>query len=558
MEELSRTEGFWLSPKGSRLIYEAVDESHIPLYRITHQGQENGLSPSLKRGMSCEEVAQASKVSYEEHRFCFAGAKNPKVALGVVNTDSCNNTPIWFDLEQVFGPDFYLAKVEWLDGEDDSRDSAKAVIQLLDRRQVNLAVLLLDCETGGVTTLHVESAMEGAWINLNDAFRPLPFLNKDGISFNFLWASERDGYRHLYILESSLQDPAANQAGAKVVRRLTGPGEFIVEDILEVDKDNSCLYYMGTSPGKWLEKHLFRIKLDGDAPAVCLTESMQGQHSCVLNTKSGVLIDTVSSIEKAPVVSLYNLPDVSVNSLGEPVSILHDATQADGRISELGDALQPPTFHTFPSTDGKVTLQAAVYKPDPEQFGEGPWPLVVATYGGPHVQYVANTWGMMTADMRSQFLRANGFAVIKVDNRGSNRRGLVFEAPIQGNMGELEVADQTAGVEWAIKEGIADKNRVAVSGWSYGGYMALKCLTERPDVYHAAISGAPVTDWTLYDTAYTERYMGLPQDNPEGYAKSSALAKVKDIDGSLMLVHGKFWAVSYHLLSSISKKPTRF
>jgi dipeptidyl-peptidase-4 len=145
---------------------------------------------------------------------------------------------------------------------------------------------------------------------------------------------------------------------------------------------------------------------------------------------------------------------------------------------------------------------------------------------------------MMAADMRSQFLRANGFAVIKVDNRGSNRRGLVFEAPIWGNMGELEVADQVAGVKWAVKEGFADAERVAVSGWSYGGYMALKCLTDRPDIFHAAVSGAPVTDWTLYDTAYTERYMGFPQENVEGYAKASALAKVGDIEGSLLLCHG--------------------
>ena len=141
--------------------------------------------------------------------------------------------------------------------------------------------------------------------------------------------------------------------------------------------------------------------------------------------------------------------------------------------------------------------------------------------------------------MRSQFLRANGFAVLKVDNRGSNRRGLVFEAPIRSKMGEVEVADQVSGVEFVCKElGIADSSRVAVSGWSYGGYMALKCLTDRPDVFHAAISGAPVTDWTLYDTAYTERYMGLPQENPNGYAKSSALANVKDIQGSLLLCHG--------------------
>lgn len=128
--------------------------------------------------------------------------------------------------------------------------------------------------------------------------------------------------------------------------------------------------------------------------------------------------------------------------------------------------------------------------------------------------------------------------MIKVDNRGSNRRGLMFETAIFGNMGELEVADQAAGVKYAIDQGIANPNKVAVIGWSYGGYMALKCLSDRPSVFHAAVSGAPVTDWTLYDTAYTERYMDLPSLNVEGYQKASALNKVKDIEGSLMLCHG--------------------
>lgn len=536
-EELERSDGFWLSPKGSRIVYETVDESHIPSYRITHQGEDKGLAPTLESGMSCQDVTKASTVTYEEHRYPFAGGKNPKVKLGVVATDGSDNDVIWFNLDQVFGDDFYLAKVEWLPSDDDGADSTKIVIQLLDRRQEHLALLLLDCITGDVTTLHKESAIEGAWINLNNAFRPLKSESDEVIQF--VWASERDGYRHLYILEASKADSGStNKEGAKIVSRLTGPGEFIVEEILEVDDENKSIYYMGTSPENWLERHLFRVGLDGGGP-VCLTSSIPGQHSCVVNLKSGVLVDTVSSVQKAPIVSIHRLPVLDSDSgLGEPVSELHDAAKADDRIAALGDALQTPKFHTFPSTDGKVTLQAAIYTPDEDKYGKGPWPLVVATYGGPHVQYVANTWGMMTVDMRSQFLRANGFAVIKVDNRGSNRRGLVFEAPIKGNMGDLEVSDQVAGVEWAIEQGIADKDRVAVSGWSYGGYMALKCLTERPDIFHAAISGAPVTDWTLYDTAYTERYMGLPQENPEGYAKSSALAKVKDIEGSLLLCHG--------------------
>ena len=532
-EELDRPDGFWLSPSGTSLVFEQVDESHIPAYRITHQGEDKGLSPTLTDSMSTADVQKESTVTHEEHRYPFAGAQNPKVKLGVVSTTAAaasDNDVIWFDLEQVFGDDFYLAKVEWLKNNDNDDESTKIVVQLMDRRQQNLALLLLDAVTGTVTTLHVETAMDGAWINLNDAFR---MISSDNKSMQFLWASERDGYRHLYVLEASLKEKTA----AKVVRRLTGPGEFIVEQVVEMD--DTHVYYMGTAAEQWLEGHLFRVALNGNDPPTCLTGSVPGQHSCVVNIKAGLFVDTVSTVDQAPIVTIHKLPSLDEKSdtmPAEPLLQLHDAAKQDDRVAALN--LKAPTFHTFPSTDGKVTLQAAVYLPDETIHGKGPYPLVVATYGGPHVQYVQNTWGMMTADMRSQFLRANGFAVIKVDNRGSFRRGLVFEAPVYGNMGELEVADQVAGVEWAVGEGIADKDRVAVSGWSYGGYMALKCLAGRPDVFHAAVAGAPVTDWTLYDTAYTERYMGLPQENPEGYAKSSALAQVENIEGSLLLCHG--------------------
>ncbi|KAI2510457.1 serine-type peptidase [Fragilaria crotonensis] len=543
-EELERSDGFWLSPRGTRLAFEQVDESHIPAFRITHQGEAKGLSPTLKTTLSCADVAEQSTVTHEEHRYPFAGAQNPKVKLGVVPTNGHaifeNDNVLWFDLDQVFGDDFYLAKVEWLSTDADAGDSTndestKLVVQLLDRRQKKLALLLLDATTGSVSALHVEEAMEGAWINLNDGFR---VLQSNDESMRFLWASERDGYRHLYILDASLVDESNGLKEAKIVRRLTGPDESIVDKVLGLDETH--VYYMGTSPGRWLESHMFRVKLNGEGTPELLTGAVPGMHSCVLNLNARLYVDSVSTVDQPTVVAVYKLPSASEtvdeSIPAEQLLQLHDAGKDDNRVSAL--ALKPPTFHTFPSTDGQVTLQAAVYLPDEDIHGKGPWPLVVATYGGPHVQYVQNTWGMMTADLRSQFLRANGFAVIKVDNRGSNRRGLVFEAPIYGNMGAIEVEDQVAGVEWAVQQGIARRNQVAVSGWSYGGYMALKCLAGRPDVFHAAVSGAPVTDWTLYDTAYTERYMGLPQENPDGYAKSSALSEVRNIDGSLLLCHG--------------------
>merc|ERR1711957_613805 len=303
-------------------------------------------------------------------------------------------------------------------------------------------------------------------------------------------------------------------------QRLTGPGEFVVENVVDIDIDEdgvSSVYYMGTIPDRWLERHLFRASID-----------IEGGEKCKSNPEC-----LTKKIDQEQLQMQSHLPEEN-----DAIILLHSAAKADTRVSQFGRVLRPPTFHRINSLDNKVILQAALYLPDEESFGSGPYPLVVYTYGGPHVQFVQDAWTTSTADMRSQFLRTNGFAVLKLDNRGSSRRGLAFEMPIRKRMGEVEVDDQVAGVKWAITRKIADASRVAVSGWSYGGYMALKCLSDRPDVFQSAVSGAPVTDWMLYDTAYTERYNGLPAENAEGYLKSSALVNIKNIEGSLLLCHG--------------------
>jgi dipeptidyl-peptidase-4 len=144
----------------------------------------------------------------------------------------------------------------------------------------------------------------------------------------------------------------------------------------------------------------------------------------------------------------------------------------------------------------------------------------------------------MTVDMRAQYLRSQGFLVFKLDNRGSARRGLAFERAVRHNLGDLEVQDQVDGVRWLVERGLADPDRVGVMGWSYGGYMALMCLARAPEQFKVAVAGAPVTHWDGYDTHYTERYMGLPDENPEGYESSSVMAHVDAIEGKVLLVHG--------------------
>ncbi|MGH9269578.1 MAG: S9 family peptidase, partial [Acidimicrobiales bacterium] len=183
-----------------------------------------------------------------------------------------------------------------------------------------------------------------------------------------------------------------------------------------------------------------------------------------------------------------------------------------------------------------ATLHALVYRPPPSA-GPPPWPLVVCAYGGPGVQMVTNAWDA-TVRLRAQHLRQQGLLVASVDNRGSARRGRAFEAAVAGNLGDLEVRDQVDGVRWLAAEGLADPTRAAIYGWSYGGYLSAMALGRAPETFRAAVAGAPVTHWEGYDTHYTERYMGLPAENPDGYQLSSVMHHADAIRGRLLIVHG--------------------
>jgi dipeptidyl-peptidase-4 len=237
-------------------------------------------------------------------------------------------------------------------------------------------------------------------------------------------------------------------------------------------------------------------------------------------------VDTYHSLHQPPTVRLRSLKD------GVILAMLH--SKRDARITELG--LQPPEMVSLQNRDG-ATLYGAVYRPLADRFGPGPYPTLVHVYGGPHKQMIANSWEP-TIYMRDQYLRNLGFLVFVLDNRGSARRGLDFEAAIKGGLGHVEVEDQVDGVRWLVAMGLADPERVGIFGWSYGGYISAMCLGRAPETFKAAAAGAPVTHWDGYDTHYTERYMGTPQSNPRGYLESSVMRHVESIQGKLLLVHG--------------------
>jgi dipeptidyl-peptidase-4 len=297
----------------------------------------------------------------------------------------------------------------------------------------------------------------------------------------------------------------------------------MVDDVVGVDEARGRVYITATREHP-TEQQLYAVPLEGGAPQGITHES--GTHEVELDHACRRFVDRHCELDQPPVVTLRSLED------GAVLHTLHD--RMDPRIERLD--LRPPGLVEFKSRDGE-TLYGAIYVPSEAAFGPGPYPVIVSVYGGPHAQRVTHRWAM-AVDMRAQYLRDRGFLVFKVDNRGSARRGLAFEAAIRHNLGDVEVQDQVDGVRWLVAQGLADPARVGIYGWSYGGYIALMCLARAPEVFKAAVAGAPVTHWDGYDTHYTERYMGTPQSNPEGYRESSVMAHADRIQGDLLLVHG--------------------
>lgn len=477
-EEMDRDHGFWWSRDGELLAFEEVDETHIPVYRIVHQGKD-----------AVGDGAQ------EDHAYPFAGAANARVRLGVVAAEGSTRVT-WMDLGD--DPEQYLARVQWL-------PDGSLTATVTDRAQSRLKLLRLDPRTGASTTLIEEKS--DVWINLHHAHKP---IGEGPFAGNFVWASEQGGFRHLYL----------HRADGELVRQLTS-GPWHVDGVADIDEERGLVYLTGNREDP-TEAHLYVVPLAG-GEVRRLTEAA-GTHGVVVDHAHRRFVDIFSNLSTPPKLTLRSLDDGS--------ALQEIPYEPDPRLAALD--LPPPEIVNFKNRHGD-TLYAAIYRPDAST--PQPWPALVSVYGGPHAQRVVDAWGT-TVDMRAQALRSRGYVVIKIDNRGSARRGLAFEGAIRHDLGNREVEDQVDGVRHFAAQGLLDPGRVGIYGWSYGGYMAAMALVRAPDTFKIGIAGAPVTHWDGYDTHYTERYMGTPKDNPKGYAESSVMHHVDKLTGKLLLVHG--------------------
>ena len=427
----------------------------------------------------------------ESERYPFAGGPNARIRLGIVGARG--GETIWVPLEEP-GSDFYLPRVRW-------DEDGTLLVQVESRDQKSLKLLRADAATGAATVLLEDRS--DTWIDLHDDLRPL----RDG---RFLWSSEVTGFRHL---ELRAHDGA-------LVRRLTS-GDWAVDQLEGVDEKEGSVYFTAAKDGP-LQRQLYRVRLDG-GPVERVTPE-PGWHT-VTGSRDGALWVDVHDTASAPPRVLLR------DQTGRTIRVIDSNTDPEPKA--LG--LLPPEFVTLRAADGS-TLHGAVYRPPAMQSGRK-YPAIVRVYGGPTAQTVKESWEL-TQDLRAQYLARRGYVVFRLDNRGTPRRGKAFETALDRRLGSVEVEDQIAGARYLAGLPYVDGAHLGIYGWSYGGYMAARCLLKAPDLFKVAVAGAPVVDWDGYDTHYTERYMGTPRENSAGYRESSLLPIASQLRGKLLIVHG--------------------
>jgi dipeptidyl-peptidase-4 len=473
-EEMDRRTGYWWSPGDTHIAVEKFDEAPV--------------------GVVTRAAIGADGTKVYEQRYPSAGTPNVLVELYVMNADGTGQVKV--DLGA--NPDIYLARVNW------TPDGKTLLVQRESRDQKTLDMLGVDPATGKSTILFTEKSGERSWLNLSDAYRAM----KDG---SLIWRSERDGYGHLYRF-------------AKGKWTQLTKGDWVVQGLAGVDEAKGRLYFIGNKDGA-LEQHLYSVDIAHPNVITRLTELGWWNNASMDTAASRIIVTRSNSTQPAQTY----LADVT----GKRLSWVNENAVGPGHpyYPYLAHH-QPTTYGSFKAADGTTLYYEMITPP----LVEGKkFPVFFEHYGGPGTgQQVTRGWQSPMA----QYVVSRGYVYFRIDNRGSYNRGKAFEDHIYRAMGTVEVEDQLAAAKWIKGQPFVDPDKVATYGWSYGGYMTLKMLEANPGVYAAGISGAPVTKWELYDTHYTERYMGDPKKDAKAYAASDALGDADKIRDPLLLIHG--------------------
>lgn len=481
-EEMGRFTGYWWSDNDQYLAFVRVDESPV--------------------GWVERYEIDTDKVNIVRQRYPTAGTANAIVQLGIVRVEDIlagKVTPQWIPLSD--NKDIYLPRVKWT-------PDGQLSYQLQSRDQRTLQLFLYDPVTKTKTLVLTEK--DKHWVDLHE---DLFWLKKTS---QFIWSSERDGNRHIYLFDRK----------GKRVRQITR-GSWPVDRVLSVDEDKGWVYFeAGVSSA--LERHLYRISLGGKGEPKVLNPE-PGWHRSEMSQDNQYFVDYFSTPLNPVQIFLYNAE-------GEKVSSLSDNEVKEGHpFFQFKKSLIEPEFGSFKTKSGE-TIYYQLTKPHGYKPGTR-YPLVVTGYGGPTAQVVNKSW-IGKGDLVFQTLAQRGFMIASFDNRGSARRGKKFANYLDRAFATVEVEDQVAGVRHLVSQGLVNEKRVGFFGWSYGGYLSLMLLAKAPEVFKANVAGAPVVDFSTYDTHYTERYMGKPKNEKAAYKKANVLEFTKNMKGRLLVLHG--------------------
>jgi len=488
-EELDVRSNYFWSPDGKQIAYLQMDESKVPQYPITD------FIPT--------------HATVDKQRYPQPGDSNPAVRVGVVGAGGGKTR--WINVPQRSGDDespadYYIPRFGWV-------RPGLLYIMVLNRAQDRIDLYFADASSGAVRKVLSDTSKN--WVNVEEPHFVLPG--------QFLWLSWRSGYTHIYRYSYSDADPLS--AEAKLEMPLTG-GDFEVFSVDGFQKggeNTGGLVYFTSNQGDARQRQLWAVKLSG-GDAVRISRE-HGTHAATFpDNGAGYYVDNYSAVMDPPRLSLCSTRETGA------CSVFWQSRAVD----EF--RLTPPHFVDFKADDGTV-LHGSLLLPEGAAAGAAKVPLILAPYGGPGAQTVRDQWGGSTF-LFHQLMARRGFAILQVDNRGMAGRGQAFAAALRHNFGEVEVKDQLTALDQALEKfPQLDRDRLGLWGWSYGGYLTLMMMTHS-DRFKAGVSVAPVTDWRNYDSIYTERYMGLPKDNAQGYKKGSPIHSAGQLSGRVLIVHG--------------------
>ena len=473
-QEFGIYKGTFWSPKGTYLAFYQKDESNVTDYPLVD--------------------ITTYPATLKNSKYPMAGQGSEKAKIGIFNVSTQKTVYLNIDTKD----EHYLTNLSW------TPDEKYVLVAEVNRGQNHFFYNRYDVATGEkVNTLFEEQ--NDRWVEPeHDAV----FLPKS--STDFLWMSERDGFMNLYLYNTS----------GKLIKQLT-PYQFVVNSIIGLDEKGENVFISTTGEDA---RNTLTLKVNLSSGRSTIITKTEGVHTTQLSDNGAYLIDNYSSLTIPREIAIVNTATLKSNTILKAENPLKDY--------KLGST----EFITLKSNDG-FDLYGRIIKPANFDANKK-YPVLIYVYGGTHAQLVTNSWLGGASLWMDWLATQKDYLVFTLDNRGSENRGFAFESIIHRKSGEAAMEDQLIGVEYLKSLSYVDGNRIAVHGWSYGGFMTCSLMLRHPGIFTTAVAGGPVTDWKYYEVMYGERYMDTPQENPEGYENSRVPKYIENLKGKMLIIHG--------------------